>query len=225
MTNILGIIPAGGMSERFYGVYKELLPIGPSECGLTRCIYSMLSADANQIVIATTEERMKEQKRFVDPDDNCVFIWRRFDDLWEFISEIANAYPADVYYFAMPDTIYPIDVFERMPVDQPVCVGTFQTFQPERFGVIQDQSILDKQLELGDGIEPFTAWGVWSWSGDVMNVLVETLRYKQDHTKAFETIIRIFGYHKVEMEYYYDFASFEYYREYLCSIRTSKSTE
>lgn len=213
MIDTLGIIPAGGKAVRFGGIYKELLPISENECGLSRCIRSMRRGGAGKIVVATNWIRYEHINLDVTVlEGEYLGMW----EVIEHMESLGNYYNVNRYLFAMPDTVYPLDIFERMPKDEPVCIGTFETAEPQRFGVIHDGRIVDKQ-KLEPGM--YKAWGVWSWSGDVMPVLVDALRAKKDHTAAFNLILDAFGYHETEMKYYYDFASFEHYRDFLCNTR------
>lgn len=216
MTRVLGIIPAGGNASRFNGLYKELLPISNEACGLTRCINSMLLGKAEKIVIATSVTRAWFQKIAVD-DNICVeYRLESFNGLWEVIAKIGQE-KADRYLFAMPDTVYPMHIFQNMP-DKPVVMGEFSTRQPQRFGVLLDGHIYDKhKLPIS---QSYTAWGLWSWGREAMEFLVDAMSLYKDHSQALDSMLQRFGFVSVYMDYYYDFATFEDYREFLCSTHT-----
>ena len=213
MTKRLGIIPAGGQAERFNGVYKELLPISQEECGLTRCIAAMLNGEADKIVIATNPRKFKRLQEAVKGIPNVQFYVKDFHGVWEVLADIGDI-PAERYFFGMPDTIFPLDVFKDAP-NNDVVIGEFHTKKTNRFGVLWDGHILDKRdLPLNGG---YPAWGTWNWSSDAMKFLVRSARRYRNHTPAMESTMQRFGSVSVFMPFYFDFACFEDYKEFLCN--------
>lgn len=216
MTKTIGIIPAGGKAERFKGLSKELLPVSPNDCALSRCVKSMKMGEADAIVIASNQERLLEHELVAVQNKNVVVRVQAngFQGLWEVLAVIGESTEADWYYFAMPDTVYPADVFMRQKNNDVSC-GVFQTNKPERFGVVSEGKILDKPQGLTG---THLAWGVWTWSGAAMGVLAKAARETQDHTAALNVMISQFPVEAFLLPYYYDFASFEDYTEFLCSL-------
>lgn len=211
MTRTVGIIPAGGQAGRFNGVMKELLPISQEECGLTRTIATMQAGGANEVWIVTNREKITAHWHAAGQIPGVHFKSHECKGVWEAIALCADV-PADWYYFAMPDTIYPAEAFVREP-KFPVTAGTFYTDKPERYGMLRRNLIVDKEPGL-----PGNAWGVWMWSFDAFQTLTAALGQLQDHTKALNVLISRYGVETFSMGFYYDFATFADYREYLCTL-------
>ena len=214
MTKVIGIIPAGGNAERFNGIAKEMLPISADDCALTRCIKSMKLGGADEIFIASTQGKVAEHWTLADYAKDVVIRVQAkgFRGLWEVIAAIGESEKADWYYFAMPDTVYPVDVFKREKKHDASC-GVFWTDKPHRFGVVRDGKITDKPAEVTGAV---VAWGVWIWSGAAMGVLAKACRETQNHTAALNVLIQRYPVDAFLMPYYYDFAAFEDYRDFLC---------
>lgn len=212
MTEIVGLIPAGGSAYRFKGLAKELLPISADECGLSRCIKAMQEGGASRICIATRQDKVNEHWRVIENVGGVHLTARPFAGLWEFIASIGENKKADRYYFAMPDTVFPLDVFQH-DTGHDVTAGVFFTKKTGRFGILCGTHIVDKSPDLiGD------AWGVWIWSADAMALLAKSCRETKDHTAALNITLARFGVSKFYMQYYFDFACFDDYMEYLCSL-------
>ena len=211
MTNIVGIIPAGGNADRFHGLAKELLPVSADDCALTRVIRAMRNGDAGEIYIASRHDRVTEHYRVTQHIKNVNIMAFGFRGLWDVIAVIGEKAQADFYYFAMADTVFPLDTFARDTSHDVTC-GAFYTDKPSRFGILGTNRIVDKSPDLiGD------AWGVWIWTADAMEFLVRACRETQDHTAALNKLLGRFGLDIFWMAYYYDFASFDDYAEFLCS--------
>lgn len=215
MTHTIGIIPAGGKAERFKGLAKELLPVSNEDCALSRCVKSMQMGLADEIYIASRQDRVAEHYRVTEKIGNIVLSAVGYRGLWEFVATVGEKAKADWYYFAMPDTVYPVNVFMREKTKDVAC-GMFRTSQPHRFGVVSEGKIIDKPEGMTDMA---IAWGLWIWSAAAMEVLTQACRETQDHTAALNVLIGKFG-TEIDaflMPYYYDFATFEDYTEFLCS--------
>jgi hypothetical protein len=212
MTNIVGIIPAGGKAERFRGMAKELLPISQTDCALTRAIRAMQDGGADEVYIATSQAKTLEHYKAVAGLHGVHLTAREFRGLWEVIAFIGESAKADLYYFAMADTVFPDDAFKRDTSHDVTC-GAFYTKKAGRFGILAGNRIVDKNPSLvGD------AWGVWIWTADAMECLVKACRETRDHTAALNRLLDRFGVDTFYMPYYYDFAAFEDYTEFLCSL-------
>jgi hypothetical protein len=212
MTRTVGIIPAGGSSTRFNGLAKELLPVSQHDCALTRCIKSMQIGGAEEIYIATRHDKIAELWRVVESFRGVHLTARDFRGLWEFIAFIGESVPADRYYFAMPDTVYPIDAFLYDTAADVTC-GVFETDKPGRFGILQGNTIIDKDPKLTGH-----AWGTWEWSRGAMGFLSAACKEMKDHTSALNKTTSQFGINTFPLDYYYDFAAFDDYLEFLCSL-------
>jgi len=225
MTKMLGIVPAGGNSTRFGGVMKEILPIKNNSSALSRCINSMIVGGADRVIVSSTEYK-KEQHfnalRHNIVDDVYKIIPGKYFGLWDCIADIATNNKADSYLFAMPDTVFPIDLFHKMSIcDYPVVMGEFTTNKPERFGVMFKGSIVDKEtLPVGN----YSAWGTWMFNAEAMEFFVSELYNHMNFTHAINSVISKFNFTNVHIEYYFDFANFKSYKEFLCN-RTLKNME
>ena len=210
MDRIVGIIPARGIASRFGGLPKELLPISDSECGLTHCAESMYACGADKTIVLTT---LAKEVLHINATTGMPFVKFNCNEegrgLWRDLLD-ASVYPADWYLFGMPDTIFPRDAF-MVERDHPVMTGVFRTDQPERFGMLRGNRITDKQSG-----PTGHAWGTWIWSAEAMEYLIGALANYQDHTQALNALLDKFGVKPFTLEYYYDFATFADYREYLC---------
>jgi hypothetical protein len=210
MTKTVGIIPAGGSAYRFRGLAKELLPVSPDNCALSRCIKSMQIGGADKVYIASRQDKITEHWRVIEQVQGVSLTARPFAALWEFVAYIGENVIADRYYFAMADTVFPLDTFTR-DTGHDVTAGLFYTAKRGRFGILAGNVIVDKHPDLiGD------AWGVWIWSRDAMEYLAAACRDTRDHTAALNLLLAHFGRDCFYMPYYYDFAAFEDYREFLC---------
>jgi hypothetical protein len=212
MTKTVGLIPAGGSALRFKGVWKELLPISQTDCALSRCIKAMQSGGAESIYVATKPEKIAEHWKVIENIGGVHLTARPFASLWEFIARTGETVKADKYFFAMPDTVFPVDAFQRDARHDVTC-GAFYTKKAGRFGILTGNHVVDKSPSLiGD------AWGVWIWSGEAMEYLTAKCRETKDHTAALNCMLERFGVDTFYMPYYYDFAAFEDYTEFLCSL-------
>jgi hypothetical protein len=208
----IGIIPAGGSAYRFRGLAKELLPVSPDDCALSRCIKAMQEGGAEHVYIASRHDKLNDHWRIIEQVRGVHLTARPFASLWDFIAYMGENVKADRYYFAMADTVFPMDAFIR-DTGHDVTAGLFFTQKPGRFGILTGNYIVDKHPDLiGD------AWGVWIWSRDAMEYLAAACRGEKDHTKALNLLLARFGVQTFYMPYYYDFAAFEDYREFLCRM-------
>jgi hypothetical protein len=109
----IGILPAGGNATRFRGIAKELLPVSPAECALSRAVRAMQNGGASEIYIASRHDRLPEHWRAIENTGGCHLTAKPFRRWWEFVRYIGRTVEADRYYFAMPDTVFPLDAFAR----------------------------------------------------------------------------------------------------------------
>lgn len=208
MTKI-GIVLAGGKSERWGGYPKEMLPIGNGMTLLDRTIDAMHSVNVDKIYLVTSEEKIEMHMMWLK--SKVDYLCRESNNLFEVILDTLNG--ADNYYFAMPDTCYPQDAMINL-LDGHFNIGYFDTNMPERFGVINEHGIADK-MSMPHGVYP--AWGILSWDKEVVDLWKQNINKIKSHTDAFNMAINEFGFTMSHMDYYYDMASFKDYREFLCS--------
>jgi hypothetical protein len=110
----------------------------------------------------------------------------------------------------MPDTVIPWNCFYR-PYFSDFSLGVFECANPQRFGVIRGNQIVDKQ----EGAIPCQAWGVLVWSSNVVNFWKRHLDEIETHTQAFNMAMNEFGFDTFPLDYYYDCGDFESYKEVL----------
>lgn len=204
MDRTIGIIPAGGAALRFRGLQKELLPVSETETALDRCIFSMFVGGADEIFIITNNSRNIVHK-------TATVIYKDHPKLSDVFITAANL-KAEWYYFSLPDTVYPTNIFTAKKT-APLMVGTFLTDKPERFGMIRNGQIVDKQPGA-----PGKAWGALILDSASMIYLASQAVKTYNHTAALNALLNL-GYDEFPIEYYYDFATYNDYVEYVC--RTS----
>jgi hypothetical protein len=135
------------------------------------------------------------------------FVIQQGAELWGAITT-AIAIPADEYFFMMPDTYVPYDPFP-VSLEKDFGLGVFRTDEPARFGALRNGQIHDKVP--GDG--PCLAWGTLAWKRTVAEYW-QAHKY-QDHTAAINDAMRVFGYSTWNLEFYFDIASMDHYKEFL----------
>jgi hypothetical protein len=108
----------------------------------------------------------------------------------------------------MPDTYVPYKPFPNC-LEPDFGVGVFQTNEPTRFGVLRGGQIHDKV----PGSAPCLAWGTLAWKRCVAEHWLA--HQYRDHTAAINDAMRVFNYSTWGLDYYFDIASMDYYREFL----------
>ncbi len=204
---LLGLIPAGGKSERWGGLHKMLLPCDEGMTFLDRTLRGMREAGAKTIQVVTNPENNETISNHLIYQ-NDVFCGLTADEN-DVIGAVKAAWKADRTIFGMPDTYYPLGVFEAS-MNEPLWIGTFKTKEPWRFGVIRDNRILDKQNLIGN---PHEAWGVLSWTREVADFWRE--EKPATLAEALNMALSVFPFEKRLMSYYYDIENFDAYREFL----------
>ena len=201
MASKLGIIAAAGKAVRFGGALKELLPCDVNGSLLWR--HSNVILRGMDQVIITNQDKIGVHARHIVT--RCQPLLQHYQqDIWGAI-RTGIQFPADEYYFVMADTYIPF-----VPALQnDLTLGAFYTDMPERFGMIRDAGIVNKEAG-----EPGMAWGCFSFSNDVADYWRQE-KFKS-YTHALNMAMVYFGYDVEEMPYYYDMATFEDYREFLC---------
>ena len=201
----IGIIPAAGRAERFGGTMKDLLPLGGQ--ALIKRTYDILNKHCDQIVIVTNEERIEYHAHVIGPGAVYLLQENKHADIFGAIhAAVKHIDGEERYYFSMPDTVIPEDAFDTAPHGCDFALGTFQTTRPERFGVIRDRQVVNKNRHLAP---PCTAWGVLVWSKYVAGMW--KLQPDQTYTQAINGAMKHFGFMTFELKYYYDVANEEDY--------------
>lgn len=213
--NRLAILPAAGNALRFGGQYKELLPVANGENAL-QAAYRRVS-QFEQVLIITTPEKIALHAQACP---QAVFVLKTSDQLYETLLNCLKGFPADEYYFTMPDTVWS-GAWPKTPYNQ-LGLGIFQTYEPERFGVLYDSRIVDKGMWTKPGT-PFMAWGVLCWTKAVRDYWLEN-EFPNLPT-ALNAAMQHLGYSCFQISDYHDFANLTHYAKYLaCSNLTPNDT-
>jgi hypothetical protein len=222
---MIGIIPAAGKSTRWSGQYKELLPLTNDITLLDKAISFCDEQGCESVVIITSPEKIATHAQYLSrfPFIKPPVFFKVQDDIRpDFLGAIRCGiqHNSDSFLIVMPDTFFTMK--ERyVATDAPITFGLFETLHPERFGVLRDGQIEDKALGLFDGQTVFNAWGV-IW----MNQAVASEIYYspfENHTSAFNYVMRKYGYETFDIYNYKDFASFQDYKEWLTDENPSIS--
>ena len=202
----VGIIPAAGKGARWGKYPKFLLPCGPGEWLLDRAIRQIPSDKTIIVFSENTLLDIATHVRRCSLSDKIILIEQTKP--WDLYGAIHAALQveADFYYMAMPDTYIPKDIFSKMNYPG-ITFGAFITSEPERFGVLRDTGIVDKMPG-----PPGYAWGCISWSKEVRDSwLNRKIGYFPD---ALNFAIKHFESHMVKMDFYYDMANWNSYKEF-----------
>lgn len=207
----LGVIPAAGQATRWAGMYKELLPIGNGRALIDHTVEAMAEGRANAALVVTSAEKLPVLQGHLNGrhDLPIYYTIQRGDN--DIYSALEESFPivADWYLFAMPDTLYPAGVFDR-DFHRTFALGTFETSRPERFGVLQNGRVHNKQALPG---ERFTAWGTLVWGRDVV---AHWLHWPpKSYTDAINMAMGTFEYATLDMGFYHDFASYDDYARWM----------
>jgi len=211
MKRHLGIIPIAGFGTR-WGIYpKCLLPCGDREWLLDRAIRSF-PGTVHRVVVVTspqTHSTVASHIRSQELADHCVYVENTKMHL-DFYGSILTAleFEADYYYFAMPDTFFPSKVFTEFK-DTGISLGVHFTENPERYGMIRENRIVNK--EKGN---PGLAWGVLGWSKEIRDLWLQDDGIT-NYTQAINAAIAEFDVTVPVMDYYFDMATWMDYVEFI----------
>lgn len=207
MIERLGIIPAAGKANRFDGILKEMLPLHDCVTPLKHSLNAMQAAKADAVLLITNREKLMTHANHLHQWRVYYAVQLEHSDIWGAICESLPIH-GRMNYFAMPDTYYPVNVFGGC-VDH-FCINWFETNMPERFGVLTEQGIINK-MALGTG--KYKAWGTLAWSSEVAQFWMRNIDRIKDYTTAFNMAIDTFGFSLKKMDFYYDMATMDDYRE------------
>ena len=202
----LGIIPAAGRAERFDGVLKELLPCGGGETFLSRC-YRILRLCCGRVIVVSNSAKIGQHVAALGDRAWYAINDRPESDMWWSIEKALPIF-AKRYYFAMPDTYFPVEAFNYHNPEIDFVLGVHRTDKPERFGMIRDNRIVNKQPGL-----PGLAWGVFSFSDKIRHAWM--MHCLVDYTDAINKAMSLFDWRMDKLEYYYDIANLDSYAEFL----------
>lgn len=213
---ITGIIPAAGEGNRWGKYQKELLPIGDNRWLIDNTVGAMNYAGASQLCIISSPNKISTHvnhfmKDKYNKEDIFFVIQREQLDIWGAI-KAALPFTTGYNFFGMPDTLYDGNIFRNMIKDRrfDFVLGTFMTTTPERFGVIVNGEVINKEV-LQKGT--FEAWGTFGFSKEV-SLFWEKFP-PTDYTTAINWAIRNFGLHTVPMNDYEDFSTWEDYKKWV----------
>lgn len=212
---ILGIIPAAGEGIRWGGYYKELLPIGERDWLLGRIVRTMREGGAERILVVSSIPKISAHATHLGNEDIFFVIQKGGQDIWSAVKE-SYSYAEDLNFFAMPDTVIPLEAFKR-EFKSDFTLGIFKTRTPERFGVLQGRQIVDKCLMPHTQILSYHAWGVLVWTKRVVDFW-ETQKI-EDYTHAINLAMKEFGFETFRLSYYYDMASWTDYKDFLKRLK------
>lgn len=209
------IIPAAGKATRFGGTLKELLPLNETDTSLLRAIQNaVLGMNADEIVLVTSIEKINEHIRYIDKNVPYGIpinyrIQKNTQDLWGAIltgidwNNDGGLVMADTVTFVNPEDS-----------TAPLAFGIFKTWQPERFSVIRDKTIVTKEVSYKELIDGANAWGTVEWTKEVAQHWRDTDEYAH-YDDAFRDAMQIFGYATYDLPYYYDLGTFKSYTDYI----------
>jgi dTDP-glucose pyrophosphorylase len=204
----VGIIPAGGKAIRWQGLPKECLPIGNGSTLLSNSIKTLHRLNCNPIVIVTTPEREQVQKYVLGDWGDVEYIHDE-NGIYRTWIEACRQYPADEYAMMMPDTLLNMDT-PPAPLDHELLIGVFSTTEPERFGTLRDEGVVDKEPS---DKESELAWGFLMWTKKVADFWLNNGFTTQ--SEALTAAAKRFPTTTSDLHFYYDIGSYEHYLAYL----------
>lgn len=216
------LIPAGGLAERFGGIYKELLPIDNSDFLLKRAIDQAVNVFlVNEVTILSNVDKISTHANFVHryfPDlkvkyqlsDNWDNLWHAIYDTLDITQDTILILPDT--YVKMPANFNPWGIM----VGAPITLGQFMTDDMSQYSAFDpvDGYIRTKDPLLAD--VPGYAWGLVYWNPMIANYWkmhpeMRDLTYDQ----AFQSAMDIYGYWRFDIEEYYDLGTWERYEEFI----------
>jgi len=200
----LGIVPVAGAGKRWGGYPKFLLPCGEKEWFLDRAARQM---PCDRVVIVAGSETLSFITEHIHRSrlHNVTVVTQKND--WDIYGAIHEAlqFEADYYYLSMPDTYLNPKVFKKM---DGFSLGAFWTDKPERFGIIRNNKVFDKQPGL-----PGWAWGCVGFHAPVRDLWLS--KGEMNFPTAINSAIEKFGLNMIEMPFYYDMAEWKDYVQFI----------
>ncbi|MGD8814214.1 MAG: NTP transferase domain-containing protein [Anaerolineales bacterium] len=200
-------MPAAGNASRWKGFPKECLPASNGETFLSRTVESLKMCGCDVVLVISHASKIQLHAYLLKDQEGVLFALQQGEEIWAAFTTALKT-PADEYCFLMPDTYVPDSPFPTR-FDKDFGIGFFQTWEPERFGVLRDGQIVDKQ----PGDVPCQAWGVLAWKKPVADL------WKHQtfpcHTDAINAAIMKFDFDSWILDYYCDIGSMEFYIDFL----------
>ena len=160
----LGIIPAAGKAERFGGIAKELLPSRNGSPLIVETLLRMIDFQIDTHIVVTTAAKCCGH--VAHSLDDTLFLRQNNAGLSGAVFDVMSAFRfcKANYLLMMPDTDYSSTEIPDLgrKLDK-VQLGIFTTRKPERFGVLKDGRIFDKDKTLSGKQK---AWGWVAWHSD-----------------------------------------------------------
>lgn len=213
---MLTILPAGGRAERFDGIYKELLPIGPCEFLLSAAIRRGYALGADRALVISNRDKRPTHERFLARHASKFAVElsvrsENDENLW---TALRREIPLDeASFLVLPDTSWSCP--GRIPSGVDLAFGTFETDEPHRFSLVEDGRILTKPEGLTGR---WQAWGCVYWSAAVARFWHEYQREhgEYDHyDRAFEHAMQEFGHETFPILDYRDMGNWDAYASFM----------
>lgn len=214
MVERLGVVPAAGRANRFGGVLKELLPVSDGATLIKRTLTAMYNGGCDTCLVVTNRDKIVTHASHLEGWNVYFAEQKGKRDLW---SAIVESFPIHGIenLFAMPDTYLPDDVFVNF-LEGDFTLGVFETTMPERFGVLTENGVVNKQ-PLPEGT--YQAWGVLGWSDKVVKFWVDHMKFIETYTHAINMAMDEFGFSIKPMSFYYDLAGWVDYRGFVTRLK------
>lgn len=211
----IGIIPAGGKSERWNGFPKEMMPTGNSWTLLDRMILLQTRALVDKVVIVSSTEKFALHEWWIDEHKKWPGVDIAVaDSIMDAIQTVIRGpWKLTEGIFGMPDTYSDNPMFPEL--HDPLELGLFKTKLSHRFGMLRGDQIVDKEAG-----EPGRAWGAFMFNEDVAKFWVS--REFEDHTDMLNQAMRKFNYGSWTLNQYVDIAS---YQDYVNMLRGMNHAE
>ena len=193
----IGIIPAAGRAIRFGRIPKELLPLPDGRALIDHAIDRLSFCD--RVVVVTNSRKEPFHNAIVG--GRVTLVYQQGNEMLGAWLTACGLYRADHYYMTMPDTYIKRDAFADCPHDKDFTLGVFETFEPARFGVIEDGLVHDKHKAAAT---PATAWGALAWSDDIYRLWLDKKVW--DYTVAINEALKCAGLHTWQIGEYHDCA-------------------
>lgn len=210
-----GFITAGGKGSRWGNYYKELLPIGEHRWLLDKAVERLARAGVDEVVIITRPEKVCiHATHLADKVKIPVsYVMQEEEELWGAI-KTACRYAGHINLLTMSDTLPSDDCFDFSFIDYDFGLGTFQTLEPERFGIVTER---DKRKFVVDKLKtdvPATAWGTFWFSKKVADTWLKVSGLK-NYTEAINLALSNFSSETIKFIRYYDMVNFTKYSEFI----------
>ena len=211
-----GIIPAGGLAQRWDGFPKELLNVGSAWTLLDRMLLLQTRALTDNVVIVSSEAKYDLHKWWVHDHRKwpLVTILKSRGGVMPAIKAAIASNGKSDWVFGFPDTYTDIPLYPE-EIEKPLMLGVFETNRPERFGMVRGDKIVDK--EPGPDGE---AYGAFMFNSDVADFW--TRGKFDDHTDMLSKTMKKFEWGTWPIEIYHDVATMADYLDLLGGLYNAK---